>query len=406
MTELVPAPTMRAVAGEYLMVTKPLACFTTGVPGSETTSVSLSSVNIKTSRSATRPILLASDNQIPLFVRHLSVLGYQDRLAILLYTRGGDTNVPWAIVSFLREHCNHLTVLVPFVAHSSGTLLALGADDIIMSRFGTLSPIDPTVANAFNPQDPTNPALRLPIAVEDVLAYLELGDERAGGADLKDPPGSDARVASFEQLVQSVHPLALGNAKRSINQIRQLSKKLIGLHDPDRTQEELNSLVTRLTTEFYSHQHLISRREATEMGLPIVDPDLTLEALLLDYYDVLKVDLELLDAFDPPRLLRSALAGPSLGQPVVVPPLSPETAVPSQDQPQPALAAPLVPVVLERAYLETVGTCDAYVTRGTIAVQGIQGPPFVGPGGQILGQGPTQQAVAFEVYSERWEQLA
>jgi membrane-bound ClpP family serine protease len=90
--------------------------------------------------------------------RHLETIGKQDRLALVLYTLGGDTNTPWPFVNFLRGYCDELFVLVPFWAHSAGTLIALGADKIFMTRFGTLSPVDPSVTNEFNPPDPASPA--------------------------------------------------------------------------------------------------------------------------------------------------------------------------------------------------------------------------------------------------------
>src|SRR5215475_9800974 len=115
--------------------------------------------------------------------RHLEAIGNQDRLALVLYTLGGDTNTPWPFVNFLRGYCRELFVLVPFWAHSAGTLIALGADKIYMTRFGTLSPIDPSVTNEFNPTDPASPGSRIPIAVEDVLAFFQLASEQGGDDD-------------------------------------------------------------------------------------------------------------------------------------------------------------------------------------------------------------------------------
>src|SRR5215468_5658831 len=102
--------------------------------------------------------------------RHLEAVGRRERLALVLYTLGGDTNTPWPFVNFLRGYCDELCVLVPFWAHSAGTLIALGADKIYMTRFGTLSPIDPSVTNEFNPLDAAGDGV--PIAVEDVLAFF------------------------------------------------------------------------------------------------------------------------------------------------------------------------------------------------------------------------------------------
>jgi serine dehydrogenase proteinase len=133
--------------------------------------------------------------------RNLDVIGKQERLALVLYTLGGDTNTPWPFVNFLRSYCDELFVLVPFWANSAGTLIALGADRIYMTRFGTLSPVDPSVTNDFNPQDAANPEHRIPIAVEDVLAFFQVASEQgAGDTEL-------AGDAFFRLLADSVHPL-------------------------------------------------------------------------------------------------------------------------------------------------------------------------------------------------------
>jgi ClpP class serine protease len=63
---------------------------------------------------------------------------------------------------------------VPYKAHSAGTMIALGADEIVMSDLSEISPIDPSTANVFNPSDPTNLQNKIPISVEDVIAYFDL----------------------------------------------------------------------------------------------------------------------------------------------------------------------------------------------------------------------------------------
>jgi hypothetical protein len=222
-----------------------------------------------------------------------------------------------------------------------------------MTRFGTLSPIDPSVTNDFNPADPANPGGRIAIAVEDVLAYFQLASEQA--AD-----DAELTADAFRRLAESVHPLALGNVKRSIEQIWQLAKKLVRLHDPDVDDAALTTLVLRLTTELYSHSHLISRAEAAALGLPVEQPSERLEDLLLAYYDEIVADLELLEKFDAAAVLGA------------------------QERPTSEL-----PVVLERAFLETPTTGDTFVTRGL-----------------VVKKQDDSQAVALDVASERWEPTA
>lgn len=96
---------------------------------------------------------------------------------VYLYTRGGDTNSVWPIVCLLREFDPDFQVLVPFRAHSAGTMLSLAAKKIVMTALGELSPIDPTTGNQFNPLNPdpnAGPGSRLGISVEDVRAYQDL----------------------------------------------------------------------------------------------------------------------------------------------------------------------------------------------------------------------------------------
>src|SRR3989344_4243354 len=99
---------------------------------------------------------------------------------LIIYSTGGDTMVPWRLVSMIRDYCEKFSVLVPYKAPSSATMIALGADEIVMSDLSELSPIDPSTANVFNPTDPANPQNKVPISVEDVMAYFELAKNKFG----------------------------------------------------------------------------------------------------------------------------------------------------------------------------------------------------------------------------------
>ncbi len=203
-----------------------------------------------------------------LFHRHLETIGKVERIGLFIHSTGGDTMVPWPLVNLIREYCDKLIALVPHKAHSSATLICLGADEIVMTKIAQLSPVDPSVANAFNPKEEKEKGGRqIPISVEDVTAYFKLAKERA---DIDTP---EARLGILEQLTREVHPLALGNVQRSHTMIRELSKKLLNLHmnpETDGGTEVTDKIVDILTEKLYSHQHLIPRREAKELiGLKV-----------------------------------------------------------------------------------------------------------------------------------------
>ena len=75
-----------------------------------------------------------------LFVNHLDKIGDVKKLSLFLYTRGGDTLAAWSLVNLIRQFCEELEIVIPSKAHSAGTLMALGADNIVMTKQATLGP--------------------------------------------------------------------------------------------------------------------------------------------------------------------------------------------------------------------------------------------------------------------------
>jgi hypothetical protein len=217
----------------------------------------------------------------------LSGLGHVEQLDFLIYTRGGGVESVWPTVNMLRSHCSRLSVLIPFRAHSAGTLLALGADEIVMADCAELSPIDPTTGNQFNPRDPSNQANQFGISVEDVMAYFELAKSVAGISE-------EAHKADvLKQLTASVHPLALGNVQRVYMLIRRLAKRLLALHLQE-SDKALEVMVKGLTTDFYTHMHSIGRSEAVDLlgawvTAPTDDVAIALSALFQAYVEMFEL---------------------------------------------------------------------------------------------------------------------
>jgi hypothetical protein len=218
---------------------------------------------------------------LPLISEHLSHVGLTETLALFLYTPGGDSIAGWGLVNLLRQYCNKLKVLVAFRALSCGTLITLGADEIIMGRHGLLSPIDPSVASPFNPpapgiQQPGRISL-LPVSVEDMIGFLDLARKEIG---LK---ADDSMVEVLRILAEKVHPLALGAVYRAREQNSSLARRLLLSHSNN--EGKINRIVRQLTQELPTHNYLIGRREASkEVELDVVEPDTEVERLMWDLY--------------------------------------------------------------------------------------------------------------------------
>ncbi|MEG3070603.1 MAG: hypothetical protein HQP61_00660 [Peptococcaceae bacterium] len=233
------------------------------------------------------------------FYRHLEMYGDSRQVDLMLYTRGGDVLTPWRLVHLIREYTNRFCVLIPFRCYSAGTLLCLGADELVMSRLAELGPIDPSVVNAFNPQDPNNPSARIPVNIEDVYSYLALAGEKAGVCS------SDQQIKAFSILVEKIHPLALGNVHRNYMLIRSMAKKMLAMHQQPMEEERIEHIVDNLTEKLYAHNHMISRREAAdEITLPVAEEDVRLESLLWSLYQDYAEELALSEPFNPAEQLQ------------------------------------------------------------------------------------------------------
>lgn len=206
---------------------------------------------------------IASD-VIDIFVKQLNKIspdGKKEKISLILYTRGGDLATAWNIVHLIRQYCKNFHVIIPYKAHSTGTLISIGANSIMMTKQATLSPIDPSVNTPLNP-DLEQSGSKYPVSVEAVKGYLEFATKEL---NIKD----DMALANILiSLSDKVHPLVLGQVYRSQGQIQMLAKKL--LINQVKETEKINSIISFLCRDSGSHDYTINRREARDLlGLKI-----------------------------------------------------------------------------------------------------------------------------------------
>lgn len=220
---------------------------------------------------------------------------------LFLYSRGGDSDVPWAIVSMFREYSleGGFSVLIPYRAHSAATVISLGADEIVMGKKAELGPIDITISGGpYNPADDrTNQ--KLPVSVEDVTGYFALL-ERIGCAR------PEEKMKGFEELTKQVHPLVLGTVNRLLEQTRLVALRLLGTRSTPFSEEKNRQIVTALSSEIYSHRHTICRTEAiNHLGLEQVVKAETVDVdnELWDLYDEYRTMFDLECPFSPEEYL-------------------------------------------------------------------------------------------------------
>jgi len=235
---------------------------------------------------------------IPIISAQLRRIGRTDKIDLVLYSSGGDTMVPWRLVSMIREYCNQFSVIILYKAHSAATMISLGADEIVMSDMSELSPIDPSTSNFFNPVDPQNPQARIPISVEEVMAYFDLAKNKFG---IKSDEELTKIFNKFIESNPSIHPLALGNVNRTHNLIKILAKRLLKSHKEPLKEDEIDRVIDFLTEKLYSHQYFIGRREAKEdLGIKtVVYADEKLSEIMTSLYESYAEEAQINKAWNP-----------------------------------------------------------------------------------------------------------
>lgn len=199
------------------------------------------------------------------------------KLALILRSNGGFVDTPLPLVNLIREYFSEFKVFVPENAHSAATLIALGANQIVMSPIGSLSPFDPQINFVNKTDNKTN----MSFSVEDIAGYYDLIDKlKIEGTD---------RVKALEFMTQNISPTHLGQIERIRELIHLVASEILKLDSLD--DEKRNQIIKKLVEDIPSHQYRIMRKEALEMGLKVVNETphehKTIMKLMSKYKDML-----------------------------------------------------------------------------------------------------------------------
>lgn len=165
-------------------------------------------------------------------------------LDLVLHTPGGLVLAAVQIARAVRQRKGKVRVIVPHYAMSGGTLIALAADEIIMSRHAVLGPVDPQLGEY--------PAASLLKVVRE-KPISEVDDATLIKADI---------------------------AEKALRQVRETVRELLGDRIPPEQAERLAETLSQGT---WTHDYPITAAEAKQMGLPVNTeiPDAFLQLMTL-----------------------------------------------------------------------------------------------------------------------------
>jgi len=171
-------------------------------------------------------------------------------LDLILHTPGGLVLASHQIALALTRHKAKVTVFVPHYAMSGGTLLALAADEIVLSPNAVLGPVDPQLGEY--------PAVSL-LKLVDTKPVERVNDQSLILADI---------------------------AGKALKQVDALVRKILLDHTPEvKVQpENIPKIAESLASGIWTHDYPITYEDAKELGLP-VSTDMPAEIFdLMDLY--------------------------------------------------------------------------------------------------------------------------
>ena len=229
---------------------------------------------------------------VDIFGKHLESIGKTHRITLILYTLGGDTMATWNIVNLIREYCDELEIIVPRKARSSGTIMCLGANKIILTHQSTLGPIDPSLNSPLGTKVKINgQEISLPTSVESVKGYFNLAKHELGIRTSRD------LIQAFLKLSETLNPLLIGDVYRRQGQIKMIAQKLLVYQNCKKKQK--TSIINFLCSDSGSHDYAINYTEAKQLGLNVELASDELNSLINDWYNIICDELQLNSPYNP-----------------------------------------------------------------------------------------------------------
>jgi len=211
-------------------------------------------------------------NDVMGFYQMLERTGPKKRLYIFLKSNGGNGQASLRIVNLLRMYCDELVALIPLECASAATMIALGADKIIMGPMAYLTAVDSSITHKLSPLDRDNNLVS--VSLDALNRVIKLW------RDEKDSHTGNP----YQSLFQYIHPLVIGDADRANSLSVKLSRDILSFHIEDGATIE--KISHALNSWYPSHSYPIIMREAQAVGLNAYGMETEIQGLLLDLNEV------------------------------------------------------------------------------------------------------------------------
>ena len=175
-------------------------------------------------------------------------------LDLFVYTSGGDTAATESLVDYLRSMFgNDIRAIVPQLAMSAGTMIALSCKEIVMGKHSSLGPIDPQIGG---------------IPAPGILEEFQQAT--------RDIQLNQATIPLWQPIIAKYHPTLIGACQKAITWSNAMVTNwlITGMFEGEadasaKAQVIIDELGSHALTK--SHARHISLSKAQEIGIKVVE---------------------------------------------------------------------------------------------------------------------------------------
>lgn len=197
-------------------------------------------------------------------------------VVLMLTTRGGSPDAAFRMVRSLQRYYGKLILYIYGMCKSAGTLVAIGADEIILSDFGEFGPLDVQLGKKDEILESMS-GLNITQALNSLNARTldffrnSLVDLRSGSkgqisTKLASEIATNLAIGVYDKIYSQIDPVQLGAIERAIH---------IASDYGDRIKKEnvKPHTIDRLVSRYPSHNFVIDLKEAKELFKQVREPN-------------------------------------------------------------------------------------------------------------------------------------
>jgi ClpP class serine protease len=244
-----------------------------------------------------------STQDIPSIETALTSISGAEQINLLIHSPGGDGTIAEKLIEMCRTRLvgnnQKLRVIVPNLAKSAATILALGADEILMGHLSELGPIDPQITIVVSQMTQWVSAFAFVEARDKLVTAIETAIKKRQSA-----------VALLQQLAGLNIPFTdemenqIEFSKKTA--ITLLNKYMLKMRVKDNRKRAIMAadIADKLLSKqlFPVHGHYIGGATAKQLGLEVdlLDKDDELWQLIWDYY--IRCEVQMNIPLQPPMI--------------------------------------------------------------------------------------------------------